>query len=132
MIETIITICALMMVSPYYDCSEEWNIVIYDESQKYIPNSDNSLGQAVFNVPFTKDEIRLVSNHNNATGKHDRMLYGGGVLWHEVLHLMCECDWHKIWDKEKIDSRSHKFGNGPVHIPEDVKPYIKPQYHFRR
>ncbi len=130
MIETILTICALTMISPYYDCSEEWDIVIYDD--KYIPGTESALGQARYNNLLGVHEIRLVSYHNEATGKHDYMLYGGGVLWHEIVHMMCECDWHKIWDKETIDSRSHKFGNSPVHIPEDVKPYIKPQYHFRR
>ena len=88
MIETIITICALTMLAPYYDCSEEWDIKIYDNSTKYIPNTEDALGQAVFKVPFFKDEIRLVSHHNNAIGKHDRMLYGGGILWHEVIHMM--------------------------------------------
>ncbi len=129
MIETIITICALTMLSPYYDCSEKWNIVIYEEEYDHIPDTENAIGTAMYHSPFGK-EIELVYNHQTAKGLHDHMLKGGGVLWHEVLHMYCGCNWHEYWDVEQ-PKRNHRFSNIELSLPDELKPFIKDKYHMR-
>jgi len=126
MIETILTICALTMISPYYDCSEKWNIIIYDGN---IPDSENALGTAMYDTPYGK-EIELVSKHSSSTGVHDKMLKGGGVLWHEILHMYCKCNWHEYWDADQ-PKRSHRYTTIEFSIPEEIKPFIKDKYHTR-
>lgn len=126
MIETIITICALTMVSPYYDCNSEWNIIIYDETTDKIPGSSSAIGSATWtkNMLSEKGQIELVHNYKDLKGKRDHLLKGGGVLWHEILHMKCKCNWHDHWDTldEKGKSRNHV--RIPT-IPQSIVPFLK-------
>lgn len=121
-IEFIMTICALTFTSPYYDCSDEWDIMIYDDK---IIGSD-ALGTADWtrNVFDDRKKISLVHDYKTKEGKHDHLMKGGGILWHEILHMKCECDWHKRWDVlEKIKGKNHTHVYIPP-IPQSVLPYL--------
>src|SRR3970282_894824 len=83
--------------SPYYDCSQEWDIVIYDGK---IPNAERALGRAIYKNGIFEDTniIQLSHGYKDRIGKWDHLMNGGGVLWHEILHMKCKCDWHSHWD----------------------------------
>ena len=122
-IEFIMTICALTFTSPYYDCSEHWDIQIYDGA---IPDS-NAIGTSHWdhNI-FTNDErISLVHDYKERIGKYDHLIKGGGVLWHEILHMKCKCDWHRHWDVlEKTKGKAHSHVSIPT-VPSSVVPFLK-------
>lgn len=132
MIELILTICALTFTSPYYDCSEEWDIIVYDDSidgLKCGDNTPNSLGCSTYDRIFKNNMIELVHNHAEITGKHTPKLKHESILWHELLHLTCECGWHDYWDK-KGDGRSHRYNQQPD-VPETVIQYLKPEWRYK-
>lgn len=131
MIETIITICALTMVTPYYDCNSHIDIEIYNGT---IPDRMNSLGMSMYghSIFDTGGTIKLVHDYKVKTGKWDHLLKGKGVLWHEILHMKCKCDWHKRWDmiddmKDKKDNRMHNHVMLPT-IPQSIIPFLKDEY----
>jgi len=129
MIELALTICALTFASPYYDCSEEWDIIVYDESEGLLKcgrAEAESLGCSTYDRALANDYIELVYNHNEIKGKHTGKLNGGGILFHELLHQMCECNWHAYWDRGS-EIRSHRYNQQPV-IPEPVIPYFKEKW----
>jgi hypothetical protein len=130
MIELVLTICALTFASPYYDCSEEWDIIVYDESEGllYCGNEEpRSLGCSGYDRLLKNDYIELVYNHDEIMGKHTGKIKGGGILQHELLHQMCECNWHEKWDKTNPDIRKHRFSQLPK-VPEKVIPYLKDKW----
>jgi len=125
MIELALTICALTFIAPYYDCSEEWDINIYDT--EFVECGKNKvLGCATYDRFFGNDKIDMVSDYTERTGLHTPKLKHEDMLWHELLHLMCECGWHEYWDKEK-DGRSHRYNQQP-NIPETVIQHLKPEW----
>jgi len=126
MIETIITICALTLISPYYDCNNEWDIIIYDKTTDIIPGTDKAIGSASYSRPiFDKPAIGLVHDYKERVGKWDHMTKGGGVLWHEILHMKCKCDWHARWDVlEDIEGDNRSHIRIPT-IPQSVIPFLK-------
>ncbi len=130
MIELVLTICALTFASPYYDCSEEWDIIVYDESEGLLKcgrGEAESLGCSTYDRAFANDYIELVYNHSEIMGKHTGKVKGGGILFHEILHQMCECNWHEKWDKTDPDIRKHRFYQEPK-VPEIIKPYLKDKW----
>ncbi len=130
MIELALTICALTFASPYYDCSEEWDIIVYDDSVELLKcgrEEPSALGCSTYSKLFGNDYIELVHNHYEIMGKHTPKVKGGGILQHELLHQMCECNWHEKWDKEKPDIRKHRFYQQP-NVPEIIKPYLKDKW----
>ena len=93
MIITVFTMCAIMM-SGAYDCNEKWVIYLYEELDvfKYCYPGVKSFhftiaGCAVF------DEIR---GHSIIVGEggNGKSHTGHTVLWHEIKHLQCLCDFH--------------------------------------
>ncbi len=127
MIELVLTICALTFASPYYDCNENWDIYLHDEKALKCGRPEpTSLGCATYNTPFKDDKIDLVSDYTERDGKHSPKLKHNDILWHELLHQMCECDWHEKWDYER-DSRAHRYNPIPE-VPETVIPYLKDKW----
>jgi len=127
-IELVLTICALTFASPYYDCNENWDINIHDdELLKCGREEASSLGCATYYL-FSKGDKRIdiVSDYPERDGKHTPKLKHEDILWHELIHLICECDWHEYWDK-KEDTRSHRYNQYP-HVPETVIPYLKDEW----
>ena len=88
MLLEIMTICSLISVSPFYDCSEEWEIRIYslppmiqcnDYAEFYVTLACANLDREVIHMvqfPQHKDE------------------FGQSILEHELRHLSCKCDFH--------------------------------------
>lgn len=126
MIELAMTICALTFMAPYYDCSEQWDINVYDTKLIDCGSSKEVLGCASYDRLFGNDKVDLVQNHYETMGKHTPKLKHESILWHELLHLTCQCDWHEYWDK-KDDVRSHRYNQQPE-IPETVIPFLKDRW----
>lgn len=127
MIELALTICALTFMAPYYDCSEEWDIIVYDSNDllKCGEKKANSLGCSTMYI-FNRDKIELVNNHAEIMGMHTPKLKTGGILFHELLHQMCECNWHEKWEVED-PKRKHRFYQD-IDVPETVIPYLKQEW----
>ena len=128
MIELILTICALTFASPYYDCNENWDIYLHDEELVKCGGGE-ALGCATYYRVFGNDKIDLVSDYPEREGLHSPKLKHNNILWHELLHQMCECDWHEYWDK-RGDGRSHRYNQQPD-IPETVIQYLKPEWKYK-
>lgn len=88
MLLEILTMCSLISVSPFYDCSDQWEIWIYsgppmiqcnDNDEFYVTlacaNLDRSIIHMVY-FPEHRDE------------------FGQTILEHELRHLECNCDFH--------------------------------------
>lgn len=104
MIEQVFFICALLPYAPYYDCSEQWGIVIYDDwvfqslstgklVTGYTVNRDHDyefmLNGKLWKMPKKFVGIGKINYDNCYDGKCR------SVLTHELKHLMCSCDWHE-------------------------------------
>jgi len=118
MIESILLMCAIVGLSPVeVDCDTRW-LVIQDTS-KFSPFVDENgnisywMGTSVYNyeknpVTDTYPELHESFRHfrwiNVANLPHDRCYNDVmtdepvncmPLLWHEIKHQMCTCDWHK-------------------------------------
>lgn len=129
MIELALTICALTFMAPYYDCSEKWDINVYDTELIDCGRSKEVLGCASYDRLFGNDKIDLAQNYYKTVGLHTPKLKHQSILHHELLHLICECDWHEYWDK-KGDGRAHRYNQQPD-IPETVIQYINPEWIYK-
>ncbi len=94
MIETILnilSICALTSVSPYYDCSNTWEIHLIEDDYA----CRTSYGCVSYNQDF-------ILGHHIITISAQHLDYklpnGDSLLWHELKHAICECD-NDIWSK---------------------------------
>jgi len=107
MIEIFMVICALTSVSPYYDCDEKWVIVLEDTQMIRWDDMDPIAGLAVF--ADVVEDFPISESHPTITGMDDLEWLAIGkvkrdtcydgicfpVLWHEMKHLMCDCNWHE-------------------------------------
>jgi len=97
------TICSLTTVEPYYDCSKKWSIILYDE--KFPERCNQNIATGLISKACTKyttfgsdvisAEIHLGTEHGSDTS----FPYPGGpekqsVLYHELQHAICGCNWH--------------------------------------
>ena len=100
-------ICAITFVSPYYDCDEKW-ILVFEDTLIIPSNHDVPVvGHAVDTTILPHNPISQFypsirfNDHREwlAVGIVERdACYNGicySVLWHEIKHLMCDCDWHE-------------------------------------
>ena len=87
MLLEIFTICSLVAVSPFYDCSEEWEIRVYSVPPKIQCNDhDQYLTLACANLD--RGIIHMVNQPDY------RDEFGQTILQHELRHLMCMCNFH--------------------------------------
>jgi len=77
LIETLI-ICALTTVPPYYDCSENWTIYLYDK----IPRGQCADNHPKSCVMWSPERINISINQPESYDK-----CGYTSLWHELNHL---------------------------------------------
>lgn len=85
LIETLI-ICALTTVPPYYDCSENWTIYIYDSTTHSFEDC-SKLGYefnacTIWDTSINKYEVRIALDQPEW---YDAC--GNITLWHELNHL---------------------------------------------
>ncbi len=115
-------ICSVPMNGTIYDCSEHWGVVYYyDVGTIQAPNDKWVSAFAVYG-PLVKDgkkwslchyfpEVRLIDEEMCsikwvAVGMYKRDGCWNGIcyplIWHEMKHLACECDWHEDMKELKI------------------------------
>ena len=107
MLEMVMMICAITSVSPYYDCGESWIIVLEDSPTVPSVHDESVTGYAIdatllecYPISETYPTIKNKDSYEwLVIGKTKRDACFDGiclpVLWHEMEHLMCDCDWHK-------------------------------------
>lgn len=84
MIEYIFVICALTLYSPFYDCDEKWIIKIFDTSTiECIINGNSQYLLGCYHWYNDRNPIIKLANS-----------YNGTVLWHEIKHIQCRCNYH--------------------------------------
>lgn len=116
-------ICSVPMNGTGWDCSEYWGVVYYyDVWTIQAPNDKWLSGFAVYG-PLVKDgevwslchffpEIRFTEEEicslkwvavgtNKLDGCWNYVCYP--LIWHELKHLACECDWHDGMPQPKIN-----------------------------
>lgn len=100
-------ICAITAISPYYDCDEKWVIVLEDTPTVPSVYEQPTTGYAVdvtlveyypisetyLTIKNTDDLEWLVVGNTKRDACFDGICLP--VLWHEMKHLMCDCDWHE-------------------------------------
>jgi hypothetical protein len=89
MLLEIIMICSLTYSSPFYDCSERWEIRIYDEP--VLCNNADTYIEAAGCTNFLTKKIAIYDYAMREYGKDE---YGLTPLEHELEHLKCMCDFH--------------------------------------
>jgi hypothetical protein len=88
MLLEVMTICSLISISPYYDCSQEWEIRIYSQP----PNIQcNNYDEFYASFGCTKLDTKTI--HMVLFPQH-RDKFGQTILEHELRHLRCECNFH--------------------------------------
>jgi len=88
MLLEIMTICSLISVAPYYDCSDKWEIRLYDEPPAIQCNNlDN------FYVKLGCANINRGIIHVIDFPEHRDQL-GQTILQHELKHMICQCNFH--------------------------------------
>jgi len=107
--------CALIDYEPFYDCSEHWIITWSYEVKVVTPKGyDPALGYAFFDLDPAHDEklsvcsyFPLIIEKQKEACWDDWIMLGNQMfdgcyegkcntlLWHELKHLLCQCDWHE-------------------------------------
>jgi hypothetical protein len=88
MLLEIMTICSLISVSPYYDCSEKWEIMIYSQPPMI---ECNNYDQFYVSFGCTKLDQKVI--HMVHFPEH-RDKFGYSILQHELKHMSCKCNFH--------------------------------------
>ena len=114
---TVELICAITDKAPYYNCNEKWGLVIHDMwaiqclGDNYwtiggcavwgMNVQDECVRKAFANQTLDEGCQRLVAEVDLWGKKYIEIStitkdsYGNSLVWHELKHLMCECNWHK-------------------------------------
>jgi len=107
--------CALIDYEPFYDCSKHWIITWSYEAKTVKPhNGDTVLGFAFFDLNQKWDKkisvcayFPLIIEKQKEACWDDWIMIGNSMfdgcyegkcntlLWHELKHLLCYCNWHK-------------------------------------
>ncbi len=93
MILEVLVICSLTTTSPFYDCSETWEIYLHDTGDmrpfcEY--NLDRGTGEGCHKWDGkTNQQIHIALDK-----QHLKDVWKQTVLYHEIKHAMCKCDWH--------------------------------------
>ena len=88
MLLEIFTICSLVAVSPFYDCSEEWEIRVYSIPPAILCNDNDDYYLTLACANLDRGIIHMV----DAPEKKDH--FGKSIIAHELKHLMCKCNFH--------------------------------------
>ena len=97
------TICSLTIVGPYYNCSEKWSLIPYDEELPGHCNENIATGLAskacTRYTKYGSDVISADIHLGTLHGDDTIFPYPSGpdkqsVLYHELKHAVCGCTWH--------------------------------------
>ena len=88
MLLEILTICSLVSVSPFYDCSESWEIRLYDTPPNIQCNNSDSQFHSFGCAKLQTNTIHLVDFPEHFDN------FGNTILEHELEHLRCKCNFH--------------------------------------
>ena len=88
MLLEIMTICSIVAVSPFYDCSEEWEIRIYSMPPMIQCNDHDEFFTTLACTNLDRKVIHMVQFPEH------RDEFGQTVLEHELRHLKCGCNYH--------------------------------------
>lgn len=75
-------IICILGVSGHYDCS--WDLITMDHTSYLWP-----CGEASACTLFHEKRIVM-----SPVSHYQKDAWGQSVLWHEIRHAMCGCDWH--------------------------------------
>ncbi len=94
MILEILTICSLLQGGGF-DCSEQWDIYIHDDPRvtQFCNNVERGTGEGCYWKYYNGQRV-VTEVHISLPGQHGKDLWGNTVLWHELQHAICACDWH--------------------------------------
>jgi len=109
----VFSMCSLTYEEPYYDCDVKWVVVYaYERSVVYDFDGNPYAGFAFHSIyspdsPISVCEFIPVLRETKSvacgwdwiifgTQKYDSCWDGNckTMLWHELLHLKCKCNWH--------------------------------------
>lgn len=89
MLLEVLLICSLTHTAPFYDCSDQWAIQVYD-----VPVTCN-IGQQILAAGCTNFESKTIKIYEYAMTNYGKDHHDGfTVLEHELEHLKCMCDFH--------------------------------------
>jgi len=88
MLLEIFTICSLISVAPFYDCSEKWEIRLYNDFPKIQCNNHD---KHLHSLGCANLDRRLIHMVNDSDYKDE---FGQTILSHELRHLKCRCNFH--------------------------------------
>lgn len=89
--ESSFTICALLE-NGAWDCKDKWLVILHNTNKIRCIEVSLKLtnGCAVWGTPNYRGNMPYMEI-DNSTGKDS---YGNSILWHELKHLICKCNWH--------------------------------------
>jgi len=88
MLLEVMTICSLISVFPYYDCSEKWEVRIYSEPPMIQCNNNDQLYVSFGCAKLDQKVIHMVYFPEH------RDKFGYSILQHELMHMSCKCNFH--------------------------------------
>ena len=109
-------IYAIIEEPPFYNLTEYW-IIAYSPEQMTVKDLSNewSFGFAYWGIDNNTSICNMFPEIEKFNACSDEWLMIGGLkgdgcwdgncitlLWHEMKHLLCDCDWHKNM-KSQID-----------------------------
>lgn len=86
------TMCSLT-ANGAWDCEHKWLVILHNTNKIRCIEVSLKLtnGCAVWGTPNYRGNMPYMEI-DNSTGKDS---YGNSILWHEIKHLQCKCNWHK-------------------------------------
>jgi len=86
----IFEIICILGASGHYDCS--WDLITIEQTHPYFPCGENANGCTLHH------EKRI---YMTPQAHFQKDAWGNSVLWHEITHAMCGCNWHdggeRLW-----------------------------------
>lgn len=93
----ITTMCAFL-ADGSWDCDERWVLYVFEKKDVFNechPHATGGIHHAVLGCatydPDAKKGYRIVLG---SSGEYVKAHTGDSVLWHEIRHLQCLCDFH--------------------------------------
>lgn len=98
--------CEIVEVEPFYNCDRKWIVVLENKILLTIPNNKTVFGYAVHDNIL--NDLPISAVYPEIMGHDDKEWLVIGLLindhcwdgvcypllWHEIKHLICNCNWH--------------------------------------